>query len=501
MNTGVCGRAEGPPEFAGFDPGSLRADAPLLDAWLNFMEGIDNSRISPFSIPGHKQRLDLLGGGVRGDVPLYAGLASVKQADALLDAAQTKAADAWGCDWARLSVGGSTHGNQALALAVARPGDSVVVSRTLHRSLLLGLILAGLRPIWLRPRVDVRTGLPAGLDVAEVRQALQEHPQARAVFVGDPSYIGTTGGIAECAATAHDAGVPLLVDAAWGAHFGFSRALPAHALSCGADAIVTSAHKMLPTANQGALVCARTRATGGLLDGDRLARAFEATHTTSPSGTILASIDAARALLVQHGEPLGRALVDLVAWARARLKGIPGVAVLEGPGVDPTKLVVLLAGTGAHGHDVEADLLAAGLPLEMADRDLLIPIVTFADGLSSVNRLITAIAASLERHRGAPRRPSGGFVWSLEVEQAMAPREAFFADHERVDAARAAGRVCAELVAPYPPGVPVLAPGEVITADAVEALRSVRADGGRIAYAADPSLRTFQVVATGGTKG
>jgi arginine decarboxylase len=478
----------------------LRTDAPLLDAWLRYTTDVGLGALTPFNVPGHKQRTDLVGHVVRDDVPLYAGLAPIKQADALLAEAERRAAQLWGVDWCRFSVAGSTHGNQALALAVGEPGRPVVVSRTLHRSLLLGLVLAGLHPVWVRPEVDPVLGLPTSVKVDDVRRALSDHPDACAVMLGDPSYVGTIGDLPGHAAAAHAAGVPLIVDAAWAAHFGVHPDLPAHALAAGADAMVTSAHKLLPACNQAALVLARTTAGGGLLDGDRLERGFQATHTTSPSGTILASTDAARALLAADGARLGGRLVGLVAAARARLSGIPGLATLQGTlddgtRVDPSKLVVLLAGTGAHGYAVEADLLAAGIHVEMADRDLLIPIVSLADDATSVGTLVDALIDSVQRHRGRPRPASSSAAWSTVPVVRMPPREAFFTRHEAVSADAAVGRVSAELVAPYPPGVPVLAPGEEITATALRELREARADGSRIAYAADPTLATLHVVA------
>jgi lysine decarboxylase len=328
------------------------------------------------------------------------------------------------------------------------------------------------------------------------------------VFLGDPSYVGTTGDLAGHAAAAHEAGVPLLVDAAWAAHLGFHPALPPHALAAGADAMVTSAHKVLPAYTQGALVLARTAAArpgaprldpAGLdparLDPARLDRAFEATHTTSPAGAIMASIDAARALLARDGEELCARLLWVVAAARDRLREVPGLDVLDGPAVEPGKLVVLLAGTGAHGIAVEADLIAAGMPVEMADRDTIIPIVTLADDEAAVTRFTAALASIVEAHRGPPRRPVPAASWTVIPEMAMPPREAFFCRNETLSACEAVGRVSAELVAPYPPGVPVLAPGEVITSAALDALRAARADGGRIAYAADPTLATVQVIA------
>jgi lysine decarboxylase len=472
------------------DPRGLRTDAPLLDAWLRFTEQAEAGLLTPMAVPGHKQRQDLVGAVIAGDAPLYGGLDSIKHADTMRADAESRAARLWGADWCRFSVAGSTHGNQALALAVGSPGQEVIITRTLHRSLLLGLVLAGLRPVWVRPEINPASGLPAAVAVDTVRAALAAHPAACAVILGDPSYVGTIGDLAGHAEAAHAAGVPLVVDAAWAAHLGFHPDLPRHAIAAGADAMVTSAHKALPAYSQGALVLARTER----LDAARLDRAFEATHTTSPTGSIMASIDAARALLERDGVQLCARLLHLVAGARQRLREVPGVGVLDGPGVEPTKLVVLLAGTGANGYEVENDLVAAGMPVEMADRDTLGPIITLADDARAVSTFVDKLIAVIERRRGTPRHPVPAAAWTVTPQTVLAPREAFFAQNEIVSADAAVGRVSAELIAPYPPGVPVLAPGELITAEALEALREVKADGGRIAYAADPTLATFQVI-------
>ena len=472
------------------DPLGLAADAPMLAAWLEFTRRAEAGELLPMSVPGHKQRQDLVGAVIAGDAPFYGGIDTIKKADGLRVDCERRAADLWGADWCRFSVAGSTHGNQALALAVGQPGQDVIINRTLHRSLLLGLVLAGLRPVWVRPQIDPESGLPAGVAVPTVAAALAAHPDACAVFLGDPTYVGTISDLPGHAAVAHAAGVPLIVDAAWAAHLGFHPELPPHAIAAGADAMVTSAHKALPAYTQGALVLARTER----LEAARLDRAFEATHTTSPTGSIMASIDAARALLAAHGDWLCARLIRGVAAARKRLREVPGLAVLDGPGVEPTKLVVLLAGTGAHGNKVETDLIAAGMPVEMADRDTIIPIPGIADDEEQIAAFTEVLIESVERHRGPQRKVSAAASWTVEPETVLAPREAFFAENETVSAASAIGRISAELIAPYPPGVPVLAPGELITAQAVDALREVAADGGRIAYAADPSLLTFQVV-------
>ncbi|HEY6932145.1 MAG TPA: aminotransferase class V-fold PLP-dependent enzyme [Marmoricola sp.] len=475
------------------DPRGLRADAPLLDAWLRFHERPP----TPFTIPGHKQRTDLVGDVVAGDVPLYAGLDTMKLTTGVLADAEARAARLWGADFCRFSTGGATHANQAVALAVAEDGDTVIVSRTLHRSMLLGLVLAGLRPVWVRPEVDAATGLPLGVAPETVRRALADHPRARAVFVGDPSYVGTVGDVAGLADAAHRHGVPLVVDAAWAAHFGFHPALPGHPLQLGADVMVTSAHKTLPAWSQAALVLARTER----LDAARLGAGVEATATTSPAGAILASTDAARALLERDGEELLGAAIAATRQARDRLRAVDGLVVLDGPAVDPLKLTLVLAGTGADGNAVEQDLLAAGLTVESADRDVLVAVVSLADTTESLTALTETILRSLEHRRDVPRPVAGPAAYSVDPVAGVPPRDAFFATAEPVPIDRAVGRISAELVAPYPPGIPVLAPGEQVTEATLEALDHARRAGVRIAYAADPTLLTLRVMAVKPRKG
>lgn len=472
------------------DPRGLRSSAPLLDAWLRFGEDPP----TPFTIPGHKQRTDLVGDVVAGDVPLYAGLDTMKLSRGVLAQAEGLAARLWGADVCRFSVGGATHVNQSLALAVAAggtpAGSSVVISRTLHRSMLLGLVLAGLTPVWVFPEIDTATGLPLGVRPESVADALGRNQGARAVFVGDPSYVGTIGDIRGLAEAAHTHDVPLIVDAAWAAHFGLHPDLPRHALQLGADAMVVSAHKTLPAWSQAAMLLAR----GEHIDPAALDAGVEATHTTSPAGAILASIDAARALLERDGTALLAEALAAVRVARAELSGVEGLVVLDGAGVDPLKLTLVLSGTGADGIAVENDLLASGLPVEAAERDMIVAQVSLADTHASVGRLVETILRSVQRHRGTPRPVVAGAAYQITPVTAMPPREAFFAPTETVDVRDAVGRVSVELVAPYPPGIPVLAPGEQITDGVLDALGKARADGVRVAYAADRTLQTLRVV-------
>ncbi len=473
------------------DPNGLRKDAPLLDGWLDFRA----ADMMPFGTPGHKQRLDLVGAVVDGDVPLYGGVDTIRQQAGAMAHADRKLARLWGADWGRISVGGSTHGNQTLALAICRPDDEVIVTRTLHRSLLLGMVLVGVKPVWVSPEVDPLTGLPTRVPVERVERALAAHPAAKAVFLVEPTYVGTLSDVEAHARVAHAHGIPLVVDQAWGAYFGFHPELPRHALQAGADAMVTSAHKTLPAYSQAALIFAR----GARIDRDRLDRAYEATATTSPSGTIVASADAVRALLERDGERLLGNLLQIVDHARDRLRKIPGVVLLDDVvdrcvSVDRAKLAINVSGTGANGLRIEDRLIAARMPIELADRDTVVPIISISDDLASVDRFVDGVTAAIEKERAKPRAVLPSISWTVEPQVVISPRDAFFAPHVSVPAKDAIGRVSAELIAPYPPGIPVLAPGERITREAVEGLRQAMADGTQVRYAADRTLATFQVV-------
>lgn len=461
------------------------SDAPLSDAVEAFLADPGTT----FTVPGHKRDTTLAGPLAALDLPLVSGAEDSRMSGRVLARAEGLAAELWGADMCRFSVAGSTHGNQAFALAVGRPGERVIVARTLHKSLFAGLVLAGLTPVWLHPEVDPAMGLALPLTLHEVERALVEAPDARAVFLVEPSYTGALSAIEPIADAVHAAGMSLVVDQAWGAHLGFHSDLPAHAIARGADGMVTSTHKALTAFTQGSIVLARSPR----IDLERLDEAFELLHTTSPAAAILASTDRARALMAHRGPELLGRTIELVGDARRRLGEIPGLVVVECP--DATKLVLALAGTGAEGFAVEADLLERGVRLEMADRDTLVPIVTVADTERSVDTLVEAVTHSLARRRGAPRPPAASVAWSVRPEPVMSPRDAWFAPREQVARSDAVGRISAETAAPYPPGIPALAPGERVTQRLLDALRGEAAAGSRIAYCRDPRLETLLVVA------
>ncbi|NBW73985.1 MAG: aminotransferase class V-fold PLP-dependent enzyme, partial [Microbacteriaceae bacterium] len=403
--------------------------------------------------------------------------------------AEKLAADLWGADLCRFGVNGSSGSNHAAVMAVAGPGEKVIVSRTLHKSVLVGMVYAGVIPVWVRPEINPTTGLPEYLPSTRLKETIEANPDAKAVLIGEPSYVGTMSNIPRLAKVCHDAGIPLVVDAAWAAHYGFHPELPEHPLAEGADIVVTSAHKTLPAWSQASFVLVRE----GLVDLKRFNKAFDSTQTTSMSGRILASIDASRALLQLHGYELIDPIIDATEKGRATLVA-NGIDVIDGEYIDPLKLVILLPKTGADGNLVEQDLLKANIDVEMANRDLIIPMITFADTPELIEDLIQRIIESVNKHRGEPRQVATAAAFSIVPEVVVSPRDAFFSKQETVAAKDAVGRVSAEMICPYPPGVPVLSPGERITQEALDALFEARDSGVRIAFAADRTLETFVVL-------
>jgi arginine decarboxylase len=470
-------------------------DTPLYDAYRRFLE----DPATPFTVPGHKRNPELVDELLALDLPLYGAVEALDGSTGILARAERIAGELWGADWCGFSVQGSSHGNMAIALTLAKPGDKVVVARTLHKSLFFGLVLAGLEPVWVRPDIDAETGLTAGMPVSRVEAALAAHPDAKAVLLVEPSYVGGVSDVAAHARAAHAHGVPLAVDAAWGAHLGFHPALPPHALQAGADVLVTSVHKHITGFTQSSMVLAQRER----IDLERLEAAFEGLHTTSPSGGIMASIDRARALLAERAEELLGVAIDEAERARERFRQVEGLGVVgaeiaeRSPALlmhDPTKIVLTLAGTGADGIAVGDVLERRGITLEFADRDTFCPVITLGDTPQTISRMADEIIRAIEEHRGAPRALVPLTAWTVDPVTAMLPRDAFFADHERVPAAQAVGRVAAESVVPYPPGIPALAPGEVVQAAVVEALLAEAAAGTSIRYCGDPTLETILVV-------
>ena len=471
----------------------LRRSAPLLDAYLTYFEA-DHT---PFTIPGHKQRATLLDAGlgalVDSDIPLYGGLDEIKLTNQILVKAEKLAADLWGADYARFSTGGSTHANQAVILALGKPGDKVAISRTAHRSVLSALVIAGLEPIWMSPEIDLATGVPIGIALPELEKALAGNPIA--VLLTEPGYLGTLSDLKPLIDAAHAKSIPVIVDAAWGGHFGFNSQIPQHVLQLGADALITSVHKALPGYSASALLLAQ----GKLLNLDRIEQSFETTHTTSPAGAPLASIDGVRALLQTRGDQLTGELVSLVNSFKAAVQAHFDTTIFlnttdfPSKRFDPVKIVLRANILGLSGVDVERELQQANIRVEMADRDTIVFLATLADTAEDFTVLENALVPILQKLQGPTRQTQTSLSWSVVPTVAISMRDAYFADTEFVLAKDAIGRISADLIAPYPPGVAVVAPGEVLTEQIVSGLAATQKAGVRIAYASDSTLATYRV--------
>lgn len=474
--------------------GDLRNIAPLLDAYLSYFE----SSRTPFTIPGHKQkasRLDPgLGALVDTDIPLYGGLDEIKLTNKVLTHAEKLAAVLWGADFARFSTGGSTHANQAVILALGKPGDKVALSRTAHRSVLSALVLAGLEPLWLTPEIDQETGVPIGIPLREFERVLAQKPIA--LLLTEPGYLGTLSDISPLVKRAHEISIPVIVDAAWGGHFGFHPDLPNHVLAMGADALITSVHKALPGYSASALLLAKNQ----YLSAERLEQSFETTHTTSPAGAPLASIDATRALLQTKGEELLGELLENIAFFIGKVESEFMQPLFLKPSdfpqgrFDPAKIVLRANQLGASGLEIERALGTKGVRVEMADQDTVVFLATLTDSRADFEFLAEVVIEIAQSLQGLSRPSATALSWSVVPTVGISMRDAYFAATELVSSTDAVGRISADLIAPYPPGVAVIAPGEILTQEIVSGLEASHKAGVRIAYATDPTLQSYRVV-------
>lgn len=387
------------------------------------------------------------------------------------------AADAWGADQSFYLVDGSSSGNHAFLLGTLRPGDEVIVSRDLHWSLLVALIITGARPIYVAPRLDPTYDIGRGLDPDDVEAALQAHPETKLIIVVSPSFCGVSSDLPRIADVAHKHGAPLYVDEAWGPHFHFHDRLPMSAMASGADAAVSSVHKILPAVSQGSIL----HLQGDLLDRERISTAVKMMQTTSPLLPIIATLDGARRQMALGGREHLDRVIALSEWSKQEIASIPGIEVigaqalsLDEQRADITKFVLDVHALGLTGFEVEQRLNDEfAIAIELSDHRGIIANFNLGDTQESAERFVTAlrsVAANTPsgRNINGSLRSSGAAVAVTEL--AMTPREAYFAPSRSVSLTEAAGAVAAELVTPYPPGIPVLAPGDLITQEKVDYL-------------------------------
>jgi arginine/lysine/ornithine decarboxylase len=437
----------------------------------------------------------------RSDLSEIGGLDYLHAPTGPLDQAQRLAAEAFGADYTRFLINGSTVGNHAAVLSCVRPGQKVLVARASHRSVYAALLLSDAVPIFIPPRYHRDAGVPLAVDVTDVAELLREHPDIAAIHITSPSYYGTTTNVAACAHLARSAGVPLLVDEAHGAHFCFHPALPDSALQAGADLTVQSTHKTLGALYQASMLHGRR----GIVAEGRVQQTLAMLQSSSPSALLLASLDAARATMATEGRCLLEGTVTLAERARTAIGAIPGLrcygAELIGSGgvhdYDRTKLLIRVSGLGLTGFEAGSRLARRyGVEVELCDAAHVLCSLTIYDTADDVARLLSALtglARDIPCERAAEREPCVRSWPGIPV-QAMSAREAAFAPSQPCPLHDAVGMICAESVIPYPPGIPVLLPGEVISAEVVAFCEQLTADGAKIVGAADARLCTIQVV-------
>jgi arginine decarboxylase len=479
--------------------------APYLDAVIAY--GFRGS--TRFHVPGHKagNGADL---GVRTaigwqtlklDIPQDIYGVDLGPGTTPYQRAEELAAEAYGAARSWFLTNGATQGNHALCLALAPLGAPVVVQRNAHASVIDGLVLSGGLPTWVAPEYEPELGMAHGVTPESLAAALEATPDARAAFIVSPTYYGMAADVAGCAEVAHAAGVPLVVDQSWGPHFGFHAELPPNALAVGADAMLTSVHKIAGSLTQSALLHV---SGSGRVDADAVARAVRLMRSTSPSSLLMLSLDGARRQLVLHGEALLSSTIAASRRTAAAIDEIPGCRVVGDeqigrPGVahrDPLRLVIDVRGTGITGYAMAAALRSNfDTQVELATQATIVLVLGIDELPRELDRFVhdlRSIVSRLERPGEIEEVTLASGTFQNEV--VMPPREAFLGPSETVLVDESVGRVSAESIAGYPPGIPVLLPGERITDEVIAYLRELQSVGARLHGASDPTFATIRVL-------
>ncbi|MDP4921350.1 MAG: amino acid decarboxylase, partial [Solirubrobacteraceae bacterium] len=461
-----------------------------------------------FHVPGHK-------GGLGADDALVEVLGEAALAHDLAQGvdgiddgpeptpytqAERLAAEAYGAEKSWFLTNGASQGNHALCLALAPLGRRVVAQRNSHASIVDGLVLSGGNPIFIEPEYDSELGMALGVEPTKLAALLAENPDVRTAFIVSPTYYGLAADVAGCAEVAHAAGVALVVDQSWGAHLGFHPDLPPSALALGADAVLTSTHKLGGSMTQSAML---HLGSGGRIDEAAVGRAVRILRSTSQSTLLISSLDAARRQLATRGEELLGETLEKLVVVRERLEAIDGIELVDESfvgragvaGFDPLRIVLDVRAVGCSGlqflehlsthHDVHP---------EMAAQATVVFVVSLAETDEQFERLVAGVEATAAEL-------SCGFVAVEPVPRlgvsagcVVPPREAFLGEAEVVALDQAVGRISCESIAGYPPGIPALLPGERVSAEVIDNLRQTAAAGSRLHGASDPTLSTIAVL-------
>lgn len=475
--------------------------APLYEQ----LERHAKHRPHPFHVPGHKMGHSFdshakhrFQSVLELDLTEISGTDDLHQPQGVIAEAQSLAAEAFGAEESKFLIGGSTVGNLALIMTVCRPGDKILVQRNCHKSVYHGIIMARAEPIFLVPAVDLATGVAAGVRREDVERALQTHPDAKAVFLTNPTYYGMGIDLAKMAATVHRHDIPLLIDEAHGAHFGFHPAFPRSAMQSGADAAVQSTHKMASAMTMSSML----HLQGGRIDRERLYRHLAMLQSSSPSYILMASLDLARRHLALEACEEWERLLPLLDKLRERTGKLEW---LEWPQLsancvyatfDPLKLFLHLRTGQTSGFALQELMERHGIFPELADDShvlLAASAGTTHKDLEALARLLESLSPQVEAE--AERILLHGVVSSHYLrKQAVPMHEAVDRPRETIPLEQATGRIVAEMVIPYPPGIPVLVPGERMDEEGLEMLAELRRGRTSFHGVQDDRLHTIQVL-------
>lgn len=475
---------------------------PLLDVLLQHAK----NKVISFHTPGHKNGAGILP-KLRDftkrnvyylDVTVFPEVDSLHDPVSCIKLAQELAAKAYGSKHAFFLVNGSTSGNIAMLLSACDPGDSIILSRTCHKSVLAGIIIAGVWPIWVPPKVDQQHDIIYDISSQEVEKYIQNYPEAKAVFITSPNYNGVCPDLANIQQICRKYNKILLVDEAHGPHLKFHPELPVSAAEVAVDMFVHSVHKILSALSQGSIL----HFNSTKIDINRVKRVVSMLQTTSPNYFILASIDAARMQVVKYGMKVFDKIIKYCEYARDEINRLPNIFVLTKKDVkskyydlDLTKLTINVTKTGLTGYQIE-EILAKEYKIQVdcADMFNLIAITGFGTSKEDIECLVSAITDISKKYSGEYE------TWKLELpplatEVAMLPRDAFFSTNvKRVPLKKAVGYISAQTLTPYPPGLPILTPGERITKDAVEYLQKLASFAVKISGQESELLKTIKVI-------
>lgn len=480
----------------------FQGDTPLLDV----LKASGNRPHAEFYVPGHKrgkgiasQLSDIWGEAVfRYDLPELPEFGNLFPPEGVMKTAQDLAAGAFGADQTWFLTNGSTAGVMAAILATCRNGDQIILPRNVHQSAIAGLILSGAIPIFIHPVYDPTFDLPYNITPDALEQTIAQYPQAKAVLITSPTYQGVCADIDALGQIAHSHQLPLIVDAAHGAHFGFHPQFPASPLTLGADVVIQSLHKTLGALTQASLLHLK----GKRVSATALTAALQCLQSSSPSHLLLASLDAARQQVATAGETLLGQALSLAQRAKAEIQTIPELALFSPqfpqPGceaIDPTRLTIDVSGLGLTGFTADEILHHQfGVTAELPTAKTLTFVVTFGNTETDIVALLAGLRALREKKTAEEINLNLSSLPPLAP--CLSPRHAFFGEKETLPLSATVGKISAELVCPYPPGIPVLMPGETITEEALAYLKQVLQLGSQVSMTgcSDPSLEALQVM-------